>query len=176
MCPLLDSVEPTVTLTFRAHAKGSVLAKAAETDYGFGSTVCNPLTVTVPGRKTLSLVGGHFLERLQHLLRVNFGFGTGTIKGEIYMAGGPAPPTKRPIPGQVELYLARDLPHFGRGSLMTETIPRAGQHFDFMEGPGVYELKSASLNGKPSDCPPVTVTVRVDQTAQAAVPWGCTIG
>jgi hypothetical protein len=175
-CPLLDAVEPTVTLTFRARARGSVLAKAAETEYGFGSTVCNPLTVTSPGHKTLSLVGGQFLERLQHLLRVNFGFGIGTIKGEIYMAGGFGPHTKRPIPGKVELYLERNQTRYGRGPLMTETIPRPGQHFDFTEGPGVYDLRSTSLDGSPSDCPRITVTVRVNETTHAAVPAGCAIG
>ena len=173
-CPLLDAVEPTVTLTFRADANGSVLAKATETDYGFGSTDCNPLTITAPGRKSLSLVGGQFLERLQHLLRVNFGFGIGTLKGEIYMAGGPAP-SKRPIPGQVKTYLARKLPHHGRGPLSVEIIPRSGQHFDFALGPGVYYLRSTSLNGKPSGCSRITVTVRVDEITNTAVPWGCTI-
>jgi hypothetical protein len=172
---LLDAVEPTVTLTFRAYAKGPVLAKATETDYGFGSTVCNPLTVTAPGRRTLSLVGGEFLERLQRLLGVNFDFGMGAIKGEIYMAGGPAPSRTRPIAGQVELYRARELPRYGRGPLSVETIPRSGQHFDFVAGPGVYYLRSTSLNGRPSDCPRITVTVRVDEITHAAVPWGCTI-
>jgi hypothetical protein len=174
-CPDLAAREPRVTLTFRMHAKDRFLAKATETDFGFGSYPCNPLTVTVPGRKNRSLVAGRFLERLQRRLGVNFGFGEGTLRGEIYLAGGPAPRSMKPLAGHVTLYLTHQLPRPGSTAISNETIPRPAR-FDFSGlGPGVY-LLSATVNGKPSDCPRTRVIVRVGRTAHASIPWGCTIG
>jgi hypothetical protein len=174
-CPLFDAVEPTVTLTFRTRARGAALATVSETDYGFGSGACNPLTLAVPGHKTRALLGGRFLERLQRLLGVNFGFGSAVIEGGIYMAGGPEVSRRRSIAGHVTLYLARTLRQPHSRQLSSETIPRSGQHFYFEEGPGVYYLRASSLHGKPAGCPPTTVTVRAGETADVSVPWGCLV-
>jgi hypothetical protein len=174
-CPAFAAVEPTVTLRFLARANGRVLATATETDYGFGSSACNPVTLAVRGRKARHLIGGRFLEQVQRLLGVNFGFGIGTIKGGIYMAGGPVVSQTRSISGRVELYLARTGLQPRRERVSVETIPRNGQHFDFLEGPGVYYMRATSLNGEASECPPTTVTVRAGKTLQISVPWGCNV-
>jgi hypothetical protein len=175
-CPNLDVAgKPRVTLVFRTHAKARGLAKAAETDFGFGSYACNPLIVSVPGHKNRFLIAGQFLERLQRLLGVNLGFGEGTLKGEIYLAGGPAPRSKKPLAGHVTVYLTHQLPRSGSAPISNETMPRPAQ-FDFSGiAPGVYFLR-ASVRGKPSQCPQTMVTVRVGRTTRASVPWGCGIG
>jgi hypothetical protein len=172
-CPAFTAVEPTVTLTFRAHARGPVIAKASETDYGYGSGPCNALTVTSPGHKTRFLIGGQFLEQLERLLDVNFGFGEGSIRGAIYMAGGPAP-SKKPIAGEVRLYLAHRPSHYSSAALSNETLPQPGKFGFSGVGPGDYYLR-ASVHGKPSGCPRTAVTVRAGTTTIANVPWGCNI-
>lgn len=174
-CPAFGAIEPTVTLRFLARADGRLLATVTETDYGFGSSVCNPITLAVPGEHRRELIGGRFLEHLQRLLAVNFGFGTGTIKGGIYMAGGPIASKAKTISGRVVLYLARTRLEPRSERVSVETIPRNGQHFDFVEGPGVYSLRATSPNGKPADCPPTTVTARAGKTLELPVPWGCNV-
>jgi hypothetical protein len=166
--------EPTVTLTFRAHKNGAVLAKAVETDFGFGSYPCNPMTISVPGRKDRFLVGGQLLERLERLLGVNFGFGEGNLKGEIYEAGGPATPSRRPIAGQVRLYLTHELPRPGSTSITYERLPQPGPFAFTNLAPGVYLLR-ASVHGKLSGCPRTRVTVLVGKTTHASIPWGCNV-
>jgi hypothetical protein len=175
-CPLSIGVEPTVTLTFRAQARGAVLARASETDYGFGSGPCNPVNINVPGRDVRSLLGGRLLERLQRLFSVSFGFGLGEIKGQIYFADGPAPPNghrKGPVSGAVSLYLTHNYPGYGSGPVSKTFLPRPGQ-FTFTPAPGRY-LLSASASGKRPDCPRTTVVVRVGRTTRADVPIGCSI-
>jgi hypothetical protein len=172
-CPAFSAVEPTVTLAFRGHAEGPILAKAAETDYGYGSGPCNALTVTSRDRKTRFLIGGRFLEHLQRLLGVNFGFGEGSIKGAIYMAGGPAP-SKRPIAGQVWLYRADRPSRYTNEAVSNETLPRPGGFVLSGIGPGVYYLR-ASAHARPSGCSRTAVMVRVGKTTTADVPWGCNI-
>jgi hypothetical protein len=174
-CPAFTAVEPTVTLRFLARANGRVLATATETDYGFGSSICNPLTLAVRGQKTRHLIGGRFLEQLQRLLGANLGFGTGTIKGGISLAGGPAASKTRPIAGRVQLSLALTRLQPRSERISVEMIPRDGQHFDFVEGPGVYTLRATSPNGQPSGCPPTTVTLRAGETLHVSVPWGCAV-
>jgi hypothetical protein len=174
-CPAMIAIEPIIRLTFRAHPKGPVLARASEIDYGYGSFPCNPLTLTVPGRKPQSLIGGRFLERLQRLLGINLGFGEGTIKGKIYMAGGPLALSKTPLAGRVSLYLT-DQPSRNANTLnRSETLPRPGQFIFTDLGPGAYYL-GATVKGKSFDCPRVKVVVRAGKTTYANVPWGCTIG
>jgi len=173
-CPDLTAVEPGVTLTFRAYARGPVLAKATETDFGFGSYACNPLTVTVPGSRSRSLVAGQFLERLQRLLSVNFGFGEGAIKGKIYLAGGPAPSIMKPLAGHVTLYRTHQPPQVGSTPIASATLPRPAEFKFSGLGPGVYFLR-ASVKGAPSRCHQTSVTVRVGKTAHASIPWGCGI-
>jgi hypothetical protein len=172
-CPASTAVEPTVTLTFRAHAKGPILARATETDYGYGSGPCNALMVTSPEHKTRFLIGGQFLEHLQRLLDVNFGFGEGSIQGAIYMAGGPAT-SKKPMAGEVKLYRAHRPSHDSSAALSNETLPQPGKFVLSGLGPGDYYLR-ASVHGKSSGCPRTAVTVRVGKTTIANVPWGCNI-
>lgn len=173
-CPAMIAIEPVIKLTFRARARGPVLATASEIDYGYGSFPCNPVTLTVSGHKTRLLIGGHFLERLQRLLGINLDFGEGTIKGEIYMAGGPAP-SKKPLAGRVNLYLAEQPSRNANTLNRSETLHRPGQ-FSFTDlGPGAYYL-GATVKGESFGCPRIKVVVRSGKTTYAKVPWGCTIG
>ena len=113
------------------------------------ASTCNPVNINVPGRDERSLLGGRLLERLQRLFSVSFGFGLGEIKGQIYFAGGPAPPNghrKGPVSGAVSLYLTHLYPGYGSGPVSKTFLPRPGQ-FTFTAAPGRY-LLSASASGK----------------------------
>jgi hypothetical protein len=71
-CALAFGGGPTVTLRFRA-ASGKLLARATVPDTPGGgiSGPCNPLQVTVGGRKAPPLIGADLLVRLQQDLNVD---------------------------------------------------------------------------------------------------------
>lgn len=67
-CPDLLSGQPIVTLDFRTRAGGPIVARASETDYGFPSGPCNPVSLTIRGHAQKRLLGGTLLAQLQLLL------------------------------------------------------------------------------------------------------------
>jgi hypothetical protein len=172
-CPVMLAGWPEVTLRFRTRPGGHVLATAMESDTGSGSFACNPLTLRVPGHAVRGLLGGRFLEHLQRLLGVRFGFGSGTITGVIRRTGGtlvahPAIPS----PGAVSLYGVNSLGH--RVLVSEEFVPRSGQKFTFTVPPGTYVLQ-ARLPKHPPDCEPTTITVHAGNSTRIAVPAGCSL-
>lgn len=173
-CPAILAGWPRVLLRFRPRLRGPVLATARERDAGYGSYACNPLTLQVPRRATRELLAGRFLERLQRLLGVQFGFGSGTISAVIHRAGGP--PTSRPAissAGVVMLY-GEVGPHRHRVLVSTELLSRPGQTFTFTLAPGTYLLQ-ARLPKRAPDCKPTTVTVRAGHHTHVTLPAGCSL-
>jgi hypothetical protein len=191
-CPEIPPSEPTVSLAFRASAGGPVRARASETGDGSGATPCNPLWVSVPGpcpSRSPSchggggqeLLGGMFLERLQRLLKVHFGFGFGNIVGTLSSTGG------RPLPAVVRarlpagsssgynVYLGLDshrFPHWGLG-FVGFPVNRRGQFRSVALPGGVYLLDWGKGQGQPFNCPPTRVIVRVGHTTHARIPVDC---
>jgi hypothetical protein len=179
-CPETAGIEPTVSLAFRSKVNGRMLAKASETDPGYGSSPCNPLTVTIPGEGTRALVAGMFLERIERLTGVDFGFGFGSITGTASYGGGARlqTGTRTPFPGGANAYLVnvylanpKAFPGYGNGLLIGSSIDRRGQ-FSIRMAPGSYLLEAAK-NGQKPDCPPTTAIVRVGHTTHANVLVGC---
>lgn len=191
-CPETLPTEPTVSLAFRASAGGPVLARASETDDGSGATPCNPLWVSVPGpcpSRSPSchggggqeLLGGMFLERVQRLLKVNFGFGYGNIVGTLSPLGG------RPLPAVVSARLPAGsssgyyvnlgldpnrFPDWGLGFIGFSVNRRGQFRSDSLPG-GVYLLDWGKGQGQPFNCPPTRVIVRVGRTTHARIPVDC---
>ncbi len=68
-CPMIVLNGPTVTLTFRASAGGSVLAAASQTVMPAPTTACDPMRLTIEGRTQTPLLGGSaFLVSVGRLL------------------------------------------------------------------------------------------------------------
>jgi hypothetical protein len=182
-CGATAGIEPTVSLTFRASRTGRVLARASETDAGFGSGQCNPLTISRPGDKPVAVIGGMFLERVERLVGVDLGFGFGKIDGTLVRAGGPLPspsthrhpPAGDPSPFMVNVYLAhpRAFPGYGNGLLFGSSVNRHEQ-FSIGIAPGAYLLNATQAGRKP-DCQRITAIVRVGHTTHTDIPVGCTI-
>lgn len=173
-CPAMVAGWPDVTLRFRARSGGRVLATATESDTGYGSYACNPLTLRVPGHAVRALLGGQFLEHLQRLLGVQFGFGSGTIAGVIRRTGGPL--VLHPAissAGAVTLY-GEVGSHGHRVLVSREFLPRPGQKFTFTLAPGAYLLQ-ARLPKHAPDCKPTTVTVRAGHSTRLTLPAGCSL-
>jgi hypothetical protein len=57
-CPMMPLNGPTVTFTFRAGADGAVLAQASQIAFPGPATACDPMTLTINGRKQTPLLGG----------------------------------------------------------------------------------------------------------------------
>jgi hypothetical protein len=89
------------------------------------------------------------------------------------MAGGPVP-SKVPIAGRVNLYLANQRSRHANTLTRSETLPRPGQFVFSGLGPGAYFLR-ATVHGQRFDCPRTMVIIRVGKITYAKVPWGCTI-
>lgn len=191
-CPEILPSEPTVSLAFRANAGGPVLARASEADNGSGATTCNPLWVSVPGpcpSRSPSchggggqeLLGGMFLERLQRLLKVHFGFGYGNIVGTLSPTGGRQLPAvvraRLPAgtPSGYYVFLGLDpsrFPDWGLG-FVGFPVNRRGQFRSVRLPGGVYLLDWGKGQGQPFDCQPTRVIVRVGHTTHARIPVDC---
>ncbi len=151
-----------------------MLASATESDTGSGSYACNPLTLRVPGHAARALLGGGFLERLQPLLGLHFGFGSGTITGVIRRAGGTLV-THPAISSAGAVTLYGEAGARGHRVLVSkEFLPRPGQKFTFTLAPGTYLLQ-ARLPKHAPDCKPTTVTVHAGQSARVTLRAGCSL-
>lgn len=191
-CPEILPSEPTVSLAFRASAGGPVLARASETDNGSGATPCNALWVSVPGpcpSRSPSchggggqeLLGGRFLERLQRLLKVHFGFGYGNIAGTLSPTSGrqllAVVRERRPASttSGYYVYLGLDTsryPQWGLGFIGYPVNRRGQFSSDGLPG-GIYLLDWGAGQGQPFNCPPTRVIVRVGHTTHARIPVDC---
>jgi len=175
-CPYMAGVEPTVAFLFRASAMGRVLARASETDYGWGSGPCNALSLTIPREGRRALVAGLFLERVERLVNVNLGFGQGKLVSAL---SAPGRPLSRAALARLSadaknsyyVWVAADPTMFPSRAFLGAPVNRAGQ-FSTILGPGTYLLGWAK-SGHKAACPLTKVIVHPGQTTHADVSVGC---